>query len=65
MSEYQFAMWLAGEIKAGMILRTTAVLEYRQRYSVDFMDALLSIDIAIGDWNAGKRYSDVQEDIYV
>lgn len=59
MSQEQFALWLAGEIKAGLCLKSTAVMYYRNRHSVEFGEALTDINIAIGDWNEGKRYSDV------
>lgn len=44
---------LALAIKAGSITRTEAIKEFRAANSVDFMTALLEIDIAIGDINEG------------
>lgn len=40
-------------VKAGEITRTNAIQEYRNNNGVDFITALLEIDIAIGDINEG------------
>lgn len=45
--EYAYA------VKGRRMTRTTAVNAYREAYGVSFMDALMAIDIAIGDINEG------------
>ena len=44
---------LAFAVKSGEITRTNAIQEFRNNNGVDFMTALLEIDIAIGDINEG------------
>lgn len=52
-SDVVSAIDYAHAIKAGSITRTNAVNEFRADNGVDFMTALLEIDIAIGDVNEG------------
>jgi hypothetical protein len=47
------ALEMARRVKGGEITRTNAVKEFRLIHMVDFMTALLAIDIAIGDINEG------------
>ena len=45
------AEFLAREIKAGACTRMAAINIYRQVHGIAFIDAILEIDIAIGDLN--------------
>lgn len=58
MTREQLALMYAGNIKAGLCTRAMAVVYYRSRHELSFVDALTDINIAIGDWNEGKRYND-------
>lgn len=45
---------MAQDIKAGRLTRNAAIQRYREMNKCTFMDALLEIDIAIGDINEGN-----------
>lgn len=44
---------MARAVKAGQLTRNEAIQEYRTVNKCAFMDAVLAIDIAIGDINEG------------
>lgn len=47
------AVDLARKVKAGRLTRNAAIQRYRELNKCTFMDALMEIDIAIGDINEG------------
>ena len=48
------AVDLALSVKAGRLTRNIAIQRYRELNKCTFMDALMEIDIAIGDINEGN-----------
>lgn len=47
------ALDMARAVKAGWLTRNAAIQRYRELNKCTFMDALMEIDIAIGDINEG------------
>lgn len=52
--ESMSAVDLARKVKAGRLTRNAAIQRYRELNKCTFMDALMEIDIAIGDINEGN-----------
>lgn len=44
---------LANAVKGGSMSRRAAIERFRTEHSVSFIDAVLAVDIAIGDINEG------------
>ena len=51
MTPQQIAALYAMQIKGGEMSKTNAIMYYRARHRVTYIDALESIDIAIGNFN--------------